>query len=414
VIQEFSVENIYSIKTRQTISFEASGTAPDPNHYCMTIDGKNLLKMAALYGSNASGKSNMLNALEFFLGFILASFSELKPKEDTGFMPFLFDKETLKMPGYFEIIFFMNKTKYEYALSLDARCVHRERLSYSPKGQKKLLFERTCSNCNDDGRNFIYQYKWGDAFTGAKKNIADMTRANATLLNTAAQLNHPEISKIYNWLITHCPPSIRPVNQDLLTYTFNQIEENKNMKKEILTLLAKSDFGHINDFVIKDEELPASITEHFPDGKYTAKEIYFSHNYEGNYMLPIEDESRGTLRFLELTGPLIEIIKNTKFLCIDEIELSLHQELLEFFIKTFLENSSGSQILFTTHHQDLLDSELLRDDEVWFVQKGGDGGSEYSSLIEYKGIRKKASRKKLYQAGKFGALPIISNYTSES
>jgi AAA15 family ATPase/GTPase len=148
-----------------------------------------------LYGSNASGKSNILNALNFFIRFILNGFSKLKPEEDIGFTPFLFDKETSKMPGHFEIIFYMEKIKYEYTLILDARCVHKERLSYSPKGQKKLLFERTCSNCNDDGRNFIYQYKWGDVFIGAKKDIADMTRANATFLNTAAQLNHPEIKK---------------------------------------------------------------------------------------------------------------------------------------------------------------------------------------------------------------------------
>jgi AAA15 family ATPase/GTPase len=117
------------------------------------------------------------------------------------------------------------------------------------------------------------------------------------------------------------------------------------MKKELLALLTKSDFGHINDFVIKKGEISASIVEHLSDEvkskiknsdrRYIAKEIFLSHNYGDNYMLPIRSESRGTQRFLELTGPLIDVIKNNKFLCIDEIESSLHQELLEFFIKHF-------------------------------------------------------------------------------
>ncbi len=139
----------------------------------------------------------------------------------------------------------------------------------------------------------------------------------------------------------------------------------------------------------------------------------FSHSYDNNYELPLELESRGTQRFFELAGSLFELLESSKLLCIDELESSLHQELTEFFLKTFLENSTSSQMLFTTHNLDLLDSELLTDDGVWFAEKAEDGGSQYSSLVEYKGVRKEASRKKLYKAGKFGAIPIVSDFSVE-
>ncbi|MDR1747475.1 MAG: ATP-binding protein, partial [Spirochaetaceae bacterium] len=131
------------------------------------------------------------------------------------------------------------------------------------------------------------------------------------------------------------------------------------------------------------------------------------------YELPLNQESRGTQRFFELAGPLFELLQSPRLLCIDELESSLHQELTEFFLKTFLENSTCSQMLFTTHNLDLLDSELLTDDGIWFAEKAEDGGSTYSSIVEYKGIRKETSRKKLYKAGKFGAIPFISDFSVE-
>ena len=140
--------------------------------------------------------------------------------------------------------------------------------------------------------------------------------------------------------------------------------------------------------------------------KPTRRDAKFVHHYDNDYELPIYFESAGTKRMLELTLPLIELA-NSSVLMIDEIESSLHQSLLETFLQLFLEISDDSQLLFTTHNLDLLDSDLLRDDEVWFCFKTDKGNSIYNSITDYKGIRKEASRKKLYMADKFGALPII-------
>jgi len=420
MIQEFTLENILSIKTRQTISFELNSNETDKINQFVNIGGKKLLKIAALFGPNAAGKSNMLHAFDNCFQFIMYAFTNLKPKEDTGFLPFLFDEETAKKPGCFEIVFFMNDIKHEYLIIFDAKCVHKESLYFCPKGQKKLIFERLCQNPALQWEYLEYIYKWGDIFTGSKSRIAIMTRPNVTFFNTAAQLHHPKIQEIYNWLEEMYLPIIIPSQQNLLVWTLGQIEKDNKKKKELISFLVNAGFDHIDDIVINDEEVPASFLERLPenektkfkndDGKFIVKEILVTYKYKKAYSLSIYDESHGTQRLLELAGPLLTILYSKMFLCIDEIETSLHEDLQEYLIKTFLENSSGSQIIFTTHNRTLMDSGLLPDDSIWLVEKGEDGDSTYSCLAHRPGIRKTASRVKLYKEGKLGALPNISEF----
>jgi len=423
MIQEFSIENTYSIKTRQTISFEAvQDNIEDSVHY-ITIGSTRLLKLAAIYGSNASGKSNMLKAVNFYINFIVNAFTKLKPQEQTGFQPFAFSKEMRDKPGGFQLVFFSDDIKYEFEICLDRKCIHTERLSYSPKGQKKLIYQRTCQNCSDECEKLEYDWKWGDTLSGSKKKIADMTRYNVTFLNTAAQLDHPDLGSIYNDISNAFMPLITPGTLGLIDYTIERLEKVAESKKEILNLLSKADFSHINDITVHTKEAPSSLINSFSDevrkeilgdeGKFVTKEILLSHQYDDNVLMHLSHESAGTRRMLELSGPLLEIIQNKHFITVDEIESSLHQELLEFLLKTFLENSKKSQMLFTTHNLDLLDSEFLIDDEIWFSEKGDDGGSIYTGFVEYTGIRKGTSRKKLYNAGKFGAKPIISSLITD-
>jgi AAA15 family ATPase/GTPase len=423
MIQEFSIENTFSIKTRQTISFEAvQDSNEDAIHY-IQIGNTRLLKFAAIFGSNASGKSNMLKAVDFYINFTLNAFSDLKPKENTGFTAFAFDPDTVNSPGSFELTFFFDEIKYDYQLQMDTKCVHTEKLTYSPKGQKKLIYQRNCVDCTGDCDNLVYEWKWGDTLVGSKKKISEMTRPNTTFLNTAAQLEHPDLGKIYNHLRMVFMPTITPGTRGLMNFTMRRIEKNDTLKKDILNLLEKSDFSQINDIVLKTREVPSSFLDTLPDeakeglknteGKYVMKELLLSHKYGANYLLPITKESAGTQRLLELAGPLFEIIRKKHFICIDEIESSLHQELLEFILKTFLENSKESQILFTTHNLDLLDTEFLLDDEIWFSEKDENGGSNYKGFVEYTGVRKGSPRKKLYNAGKFGAKPIISTLITD-
>lgn len=413
MILEFSVTNTFSIKDTQSISFEAVLTNESDSYHIKKIGDKRILKTACIYGANAAGKTNMATSLMFYLDFILTSFTDLKPDESTHFIPFMFDKKTSKRPGSFSLVFFApdfsdetKLIKYEYFISLNKSEVLEESLLYSPKGQKKLIFERKKD----------MPVKWGSTITGAKKVVAETTRTNCSLIGAGAQVNHPVFSCIYKHFSKRVKPIIMPAHDGLDDFILRKIEKDNEFKNKVIGLLEASDFGSISDIKIESHEMPETLLKMLPKEvqdeiakkgeKPARRDAKFVHHYDDDYELPIYLESAGTKRMLELALPLVELA-NSSILMIDELESSLHQSLLETFLQLFLEISDDSQLLFTTHNLDLLDSDLLRDDEVYFCFKTDKGNSIYHSITDYKGIRKETSRKKLYMADKFGALPLI-------
>jgi AAA15 family ATPase/GTPase len=154
VIQEFSIENTYSIKTRQTISFEAADDTDDI--HCVDMGGKKLLKLAAIYGANASGKSNIIKAFDFYINFILNSFGSLKPHAPIPFTPFMFDGNYRDKPGYFEIIFYFENMRYVYTIEVDTHFVHNESLASEHDNIREMLFYRYFEKFHDSK----IEYKW--------------------------------------------------------------------------------------------------------------------------------------------------------------------------------------------------------------------------------------------------------------
>jgi AAA15 family ATPase/GTPase len=405
MIQEFSIENTFSIKTRQTISFEATDNTDDRR--CINVGGNKLLKLAAIYGANASGKSNVIKAFDFYMDFILNSFASLKPRETIPFTPFLFDDKTKKGIGSFEIIFYIDELKFIYQISLDSHLVHKESLFCVHGDKSALVFVRTADLNSINDTNVDYQWAWGDALSGDVKDIIKKaTRANASFLNTAAQFQQTEILVVYQYFLETLMPSVYPVNQGLIINTVELIETSKSNKNSVISLLRKADIGSISDITIEREPVKDIANK-------SSIKIRLSHDYGDNFSLPLSKESRGTQRLFELAAPLLHIINENKFLCIDEIDSCLHEDLLNFFIETFINNSKKSQLFFTTHNQDLLDSNLLVDDEVWFVEKNKSGGSELFSLLEFEDVPEGVSRRGLYKAGAFGAKPCITSYVKD-
>lgn len=415
MILEYSIANTLSIKDKQTISFEAVRAGNDKSsHIIQTFDKKKILKMACIYGSNASGKTNILTAFYFYINFILDSFTELKPNEYTHFIPFRFTKESDKLAGEFEIIFYVPDSnndfiRYEYSIKLSKQQVLEEVLYFAPKRQKKLLYERK-----------EQKIRWGTDIAATFANVIEqILRPNCSIISTGAQVNQPIISYLYKYIKNRFRGIIFPTYNILSNYVLKNIGEDLEFKEKALGILNASDISPVTDIDIDEQELPDEVLNLLPQeikqkilttGKKPKQIINASliHKIGDNdYDLPLELESSGTKRMMELTKPLLNLA-NSSVILIDELEASLHQDLLETFISLFLEISKDSQIIFTTHNQDLLDSELLRDDEVWFCYKDIWGKSEYNSITDYIGIRKEASRKKLYKAGKFGSLPNIN------
>jgi AAA15 family ATPase/GTPase len=414
MILEFSIENTYSIKDRQTISFEAADDSDD--QHIINVGNKKLLKLAAIYGANASGKSNLIKAFDFYMRFILDSFTQLKPEEKIFFEPFFFDEITRRSSSFFEIIFYFAKDWYKYQIRLSREKVLSEYLGVIDNINETTIFSFDAAN---DKREY----------PGKDEELLRFVRPNATFLSTAAQFNHTFLGKIYR----HLKDGFVSLGEStLFDYTRNMLFNEQINMGDINRLIDKAGIDHMYGTLIQNRTLPKDekvavkpITDTMSeqekvtersfnyDDENNTKEIMFAHEYEKIYILPFLSESMGTRRFFELAGPLWDCMHHEKNLFIDEIESSLHDDLIEFFIRSFIENTKESQLLFTTHNQNLLDSPLLRNDEVWFAQKDNNGGSEFFSLVEFSDIPENVSRRELYKAGAFGALPHTARFSKD-
>lgn len=403
MIIDFSVANTYSISEMQTISFEpTSYNDTDTLHY-IDVDGTKLLKLACIYGANAAGKSNMALALRFYLDFMISSFYSSRPDSSIHLVPFLFlDSDANEICGEFILNFFVYSTeenkyvKYNYHLKLNRHEIIEESLSYYPKNLPRQIFVRKSMNI-----------EWGASVKGAKKSIEDIILPNCTVISASSKTSLTVIKDVYNYISTRFKGFLgcysNGVSQDIL----KKLDDDNAYNKKAVGILSFSDFGSISDIEIYTDKKDEVNTDDVENGRNIRRRAMIIHKYhDQEFPLPLVLESSGTVRMLELVGPLVDS-SSSSMAIIDELESSLHQDLVEAFLRLFLELSKNSQLLFTTHNQELLDSSLLLDDEVWFCNKTDDGNSEYNSISDYTGIRKETSRKKLYQAGKFGALPNI-------
>lgn len=257
----------------------------------------------------------------------------------------------------------------------------------------------------------------GASITGNKKQIATMTKQNVPLLTMGAKLNHPLLTRVYQCLDQLTTSLITSDSDPLMQELLKQIEESPDSKSALLKFLGNASFTTIEDIIVETTVL--SLPQ--PVGSKQARTMgtkhrtaQVVHRINGRtYSLPLGKESRGMQRCMELALPLLDAVHNERMLLIDEIGSSLHEELLAYFIDTFLEGGGSSQLVFTTQCLDLLDSELLRDDEVWFASKDAQGSTELNCITDYVGIPKGVSRKKLYQAGTFGARPLFKGMVSK-
>ena len=397
MILEYSVKNTYSIGEKQTISFEpTSFNENDALHY-IDVDGKKILKLACIYGANAAGKTNMAIALNFYLNFMTYSFYSMRPKTEIPFVPYCFENEKIEdVNGEFELVFYIFNSdegkfiKYNYFLKLNKKQIEEESLSYYPKKLPRLVFKRLGQ-----------KIEWGPSVKGAKKSIEDIILPNCTVISASSKTNLNLVKDVFFYISNRVRKYINPFNNRVSQTLLEKLDTDKSFNEKATGLLSFADFGSISNIEIKRE------TKEFDSQESVIRQASVVHKYNGKeFALPLGLESAGTLRILELVEPLIDSSLSSMSI-IDELEASLHQDLLESFLRLFIELSTNSQLLFTTHNQELLDSGLLLDDEVWFCYKTDEGNSVYNSISDYSGIRKETSRKKLYQAGKFGALPNI-------
>lgn len=424
MIQEFSLENFRSIKTKQTISFLANPKLhTEFDGYLTTRINSTvtLLKACLLYGYNASGKSNLLSALDFLRSLIVSGPST---KEDqTGFVPFALDADTVKQPGIFTLIFFIAGIRYEYIVSLDAYRIRHESLRYTPERRITTLFTRIYDEEHSVSRLTIGQ---SCGLSAKDKTILQgNTIENCTTLFAYQKSNvhSPVLNQVVSYFKNACMPLINQ-KHSISTWSREQLKAYVERKQFFQAFLEKADF-QITDFEIRDkalqvaETIPASFSDPSPskgllesamhNRQIDFKQLVFTHvTDKGTSQIPSWDESEGTIRYFGLGGIVQQLIHSPHMVAIDELETSLHPDLVTFFLQMFLMNAQASQLLVTTHAQYLMEQDYIRNDMVWFCEKQADGGSEYYSAQDFK-LHKNNNLANFYRAGKLGAKPVLGS-----
>lgn len=425
MILNFSIQNFGPIKDRQTLSFEADKSTHLEDNYVIHKSGYRILKMALIYGSNASGKSTILQALNFLRELVLQP--KEKKTDEFEFQPFLFDPKTPQQNTVLGIEFLHNDVKYLYEVEFFRKAIVREVLYfYNPK--RAVVFKR-----NTDINNQLTEIKFGSKIKiekNTERNLEANTLWNNTVLGgfLKTNANIKELKETTDWFKNYLYPLVEP-RTSLAPFITSKIDRNELSKKDVTTILKKADLN-ISDIIIQEEEeeIPEEILNLLKNrlnesngkikaleekGKFTSVKIELEHTVNNvKYSLPLKQESQGTRRFYGFAGLLALLIKRPTAIPIDELESSLHPDLLSHFIILFLINTNSSQIIATTHNREILDNkDIFRNDAIWFTDKQEDSSTDLYSLADFDSsvIRNTSNILNAYKSGKLKGTPNLGD-----
>ena len=402
MIAEIKFKNMFSFRDETVLSFEADKSKDLESYHVVELapDVK-LLKLAVIYGANASGKSNIIKVCDFIRSFITCT--PLNKAELIKIVPFLLNRTSKEQASEFSVSFYaMNGDKairYVYSVLLETTHIVRETLIYCLSQQPATVFERSMEN-NVSSIKFGQKVKIS---TAAKEEITLKCLPNMSVFAAYMQVNTniAEMETALQYLTKQMMPAIVPTSS-LSRYAEEAIKK-ETAKEYILRYLQEADFN-ISNISSKEQETKKGVVN------YTMYQHKVSSGLGGNdyYEFPELYESDGTIRTFGLASQIQNSIGSNAFLAVDEIESSLHPKLIEYMIERFLKESKQAQLLLTTHYDGLLGEEdLLRKDNIWFAEKNTDGASVLYPLTDFKGLNRISSLQKAYKFGKFGAVPNL-------
>lgn len=383
MVLEIRLSNMFSFRDEVTLDLQAAKIqtkkARELEGNLFSVDGEQMLKSVALFGANASGKSNVIKAIRACVNMVRSSHNY---NVDTRFAisPFKFEDYANK-PSSFYIRFLLNGVEYEYSFSFMHDEIITETLYYYPNGRKSLVFSRDESRGTE--KKDIYEFK-----TVIKRpfDVADNTSKKTLYISRACQMDREIAQKIFLFFCNDIVLDYQVANIDSLDNLF------KERKEQMLEVLRTAD-SDIIDFKIQNN---AITTFH-----RTNPSVAFDFETE---------ESEGTKTLFRMMVRMIGIIHEGKMLLVDEIDNSLHTQLVEFVIGMF-NHSDHAQLIYTTHNTHLLNTDFQRRDQVYFVNKREDGSSDLYSLFDFKDFRDTLDMEKAYLQGRFDAIPYISTLT---
>jgi uncharacterized protein len=398
---EFSVGNYRSFKEVVTFSMVAAPIPVGDN-----IAGKNnifsatketeLLKSTAIYGANASGKSNLVRAISFMKDFTINSVgSRITSEIETE--SYRLNIESEKEPSYFEIVFIIGTTRYRYGFEVDRYSVKSEWLYQTLRTKESQLFDRENSKFKVFG-------KFSEGRT-----LENKTRKNALFLSVVAQFNGDIATGVIDWF-NELNIFNNLDDDDYDNATIDALIEG-HRTQDLIGLVTSLDLG------IKDIQMIKTPMPEFPGViSYEVKTAHWKYDGGENrvdteYFELDENESAGTQKLFNISGLLINILQTGEILIVDELDARLHPLISCAIVKLFnspITNPRNAQLIFTTHDTNLLSANMFRRDQIWFTEKDRYGATDLYSLVEYD-IPDDAPFEQDYIAGKYGAIPFIGD-----
>lgn len=427
MIESITFRNILSFRDEVTLSFEATNDKSlEPSHVADMPDGTRLLRVGVILGANASGKSNTLKAIKSVWHFLL----HLPQSMDTGtgIEPFLMDRQSASAASEFSMSFWVEGVRYTYHLLATARYVLSESLSYRDADAEIVVFERGF----EEGRStltFKAQHLSSEELNALSINCLSNMSLFAARGKVNVKLGH--VDTVRAWMQRTLLNLIEPHVQ-MNRYAQQMLAGNEPMKKHLLDFLSLADFNitglnenvteevlpeSLREMMLKADEVPQLLKRQLTSqSTIEVRELRFEHTVNTEqglqtFEMDLEHESSGTQRLIGVEAALYDALHRNGFLMVDELESSLHPDLVEYLLQRFLQENTQAQLLFTSHAYSLLATidDLLRKDNFWFVEKEKDGGTSLYSLVEFRGTENIAQFASAYRNGQFGAIPQIMN-----
>jgi AAA15 family ATPase/GTPase len=419
MLLRFGVSNFLSIKDYQEVSLIASSLKDSGSHLC-EVEGfsEKVLPAVAIYGANASGKSNILKALNFMVSGILNSHRTGRVEGGIRRNFFKLDQQYKAIESKFDCDFIHNNVRYHFGYVIDDNSILEEWLYAYPLGTRQVWYHR-----KNDGSKMYF----GKFLKGKNKIIESLTRPNSLFISTAAENNHEQLLELYKFF------------KNKFIFSFNNFGSlaksskylvDENVKDKIISFIRYADTGIIsakveqveepgfmaefnkklNDIVFEqvDEKVKVQV-----EASFEREKIAFSHRGVNGeeVLLDIKSESRGTIALIKMLGPIFDCLDNGKTIIIDELDTSMHSLLSSKLVSLFSNTATNpicAQLIFSTHDTSILSSDFLRRDEIWFTEKNCEGATDVYSLADIKS-RQTDNFEKGYLQGRYGGVPYLGN-----
>jgi hypothetical protein len=433
---EFTVGNYRSIREPQTLSMVANKVVSKDKRLdeenVFDVDGIRLLKTAAIYGANSSGKSNFIKAISFMRRltrrFRLRREAEVNERIDVE--PFLLDAASPSQPSHFEAVFFARGKQYRYGFDATQDQIVSEWLYHVPEQRETLLFHREGNQFELKG-NFR---KEGDG-------LQERTRENRLFLPVVAEFNGQIASDVIEWFnALRIDSGVRDIPRAFTSERILDSSQPMTSRRELLLdLLRRLNLG-FDDVAVERERIEidenrysdfasrlgshlSETEQRVPSDESTRRTRYVErartktvHRLnESSEQIRFDlnsQESDGTQRVFALAGETVDVLSRGHVMIVDEMDARLHPILTRNLVQMFNSNQSNpknAQLVFATHDTNLLTNKLFRRDQIWFVEKDQNQASQLYSLAEFKGVRNDASFEKDYILGRYGAIPFLGD-----